>query len=330
MYEYSNPLYEPRIHDFGDSYHEEDFKSDDQTESLLVRVKKIRRRYTNWFDYNEACALYDQYMNHLFDKYGGKDQFDLQCLLGKMYDYIPNYPELRKTKKNKYYRKNKVTREMVMSDEVDIQEDFIDRSFDKDECTPDKVVVKVKNDDKAEEVYTGAVGKFGGISVSQISQELDLLDNWFRTRRERIERIKGNKKKKREKIKKLNRRAMKMSLNYRSLTDRINLYDKAKRDKFLGIGPKSHQLIEYKGTVYSSASLEELEVIDSLKSIGVNLNKINLKKLKVIKGKKKKKKDKKRRKKEDKFINEFTGGEYDDFERYQEEMMELTGSRRFD
>ena len=41
MYEYKNPMYEPRIHDFGDSYHLPDVKTDDETESLLVRVKKI-------------------------------------------------------------------------------------------------------------------------------------------------------------------------------------------------------------------------------------------------------------------------------------------------
>ena len=62
MYEYSNPIYEPRIHDFGDSYHEPDIKTDSETESLLYRVKKIRRKYTNWFDYTEACSLYDSYM----------------------------------------------------------------------------------------------------------------------------------------------------------------------------------------------------------------------------------------------------------------------------
>ena len=60
MYEYKNPMYEPRIHDFGDSYHLPDVKTDDETESLLVRVKKIRRRYTNWFDYTDACRLYDR------------------------------------------------------------------------------------------------------------------------------------------------------------------------------------------------------------------------------------------------------------------------------
>ena len=121
-----------------------------------------------------------------------------------------------------------------------------------------------------------------------------------------------------------------MSLNYRSLTDRIALYDKAERDHFLGIEPKSHQVVSYKGTICSSSSLEELEVIDSLKSIGVNLSKINLKKLKVIRKKKGKKHKKKNKKKEDRFINEFTSGDYDDFEQFQEEMLQLTGSRRFE
>ena len=330
MYEYKNPMYEPRIHDFGDSYHLPDVKTDDETESLLVRVKKIRRRYTNWFDYTDACRLYDEYMNHLFDKYGGKDQFDLQCLLNKMYDYIPNFPELRKTKKNKYYRKNKITREMISYDETEFKEDFLDPQFNKDiMCDPNEVDIFVKNNKTIGDIYNGSTGKYGNIDTKEIATELDLLDDWFRTRRERIEKIKGNKKKKRNKLRKLNRRAMRMSLNYRSLTDRIALYDKAERDHFLGIEPKSHQVVSYKGTICSSSSLEELEVIDSLKSIGVNLSKINLKKLKVIRKKKGKKHKKKNKKKEDRFINEFTSGDYDDFEQFQEEMLQLTGSRRF-
>ena len=332
MYEYSNPIYEPRIHDFGDSYHMPDVKTDEETESLLYRVKKIKRKYTNWFDYTDACKLYDDYMNHLFDKYGGRDQFDLQCLLGKMYDYIPNYPELRKTRKNKYYRKNKTTKDMVEYDDIEISEDFLDLDYDKDKlvCEPDDVKIKIKNDKVVGDIYN-SMSKFGNIDTQSIVNDLNLIDDWFRNRRERIERIKGNKKKKRNKLRKLNRTALRMSLNYRSLTDRINLYDKERRDKFLGIEPKSHQVVYYKGTMCSTANLEELEVIDDLKKIGVNLNKLDLKKLKVIRlsKKDKKKKKKKNKRKEDKFINEFTSGEYDDFEEYQNEMLQLTGSRRF-
>lgn len=331
VYEYSNPIYEPRIHDFGDSYHMPDVITDEETESLLYRVKKIKRKYTNWFDYTEACKLYDDYMTHLFDKYGGKDQFDLQCLLGRMNDYIPNYPELRKTRKNKYYRKNRITKDMVEFDEVEIDNSFLDPEFEEDTCSENDVKIKIKNDKIVNDIYND-LSRFGNINTDSIVHDLNLIDDWFRNKRERIERIKGNKKKKRNKLRKLNRTAMRMSLNYRSLTDRINLYDKERRDKFLGIEPKSYQVIQYKGTMCSTANLEELEVIDDLKRIGVNLNKLDLKKLKVIRlsKKAKKKKKKKNKRKEDKFIDRFTSGEFDDFEEYQEEMLKLTGSRRFD
>ena len=79
-------------------------------EICLSQVKKIRRRYTNWFDYVDACNLYDLYMNEIFDKYGGKDNFKLAMLLGQVREYLPNYPELRKTKKNRYYAKRRMSR----------------------------------------------------------------------------------------------------------------------------------------------------------------------------------------------------------------------------
>ena len=109
MYEYKNPSFIPRIHDFGDDYHLPDVDEDNGA-LPMVQVKKIRRRYQNWFDYLDACNLYDEYVTQLKNKYGGDTQFKLAMLMGQVREYIPNYPQLKKNRRNRYYYKNRIPR----------------------------------------------------------------------------------------------------------------------------------------------------------------------------------------------------------------------------
>jgi hypothetical protein len=96
MNEYVNQIYRPRIHDFGDEYHLHDVDTDDGLP--MTKVKKIRRKYQNWFDYVDAVNLYDEYLDNLCAKYGGENKFKLAMLLGQVHEYLPNYPTLKKSK----------------------------------------------------------------------------------------------------------------------------------------------------------------------------------------------------------------------------------------
>ena len=84
--------------------------------------------------------------------------------------------------------------------------------------------------------------------------------------------------------------------------------------------------------------MEQIELRNHLKAIGVRTGKLTKAQTKIIRGtskkdlKKAKKSKKKLNKLEDKFIKDFTNQEYDDFETFEEEVINChgDGDRRFD
>lgn len=323
MYSYTNPMYEPRIQDFGDDYHLPD-QDESIGQSILAQVKKIRRRYNNWFDYQDACKLYDDYMESLFDKYGGKKRFKLAMLLGQVKEYLPNYPELRKNKRNRFDAKMRITREMKESEPVFIEEQLVK---DVEELP---ATVSIKDSRKITEIFNSSGSKLP-YELDSICKELDSLDAWYTYRRERINNLKGKSKKKKKLLNRLNKKQLRLSMNYRSLNDMMALYNKRKKEKFMGINQDVYS-VTYKGRMVASSEIEKGETIDKLKAIGVKFRNISKGKTKVIRKSKKKRKklEKKNRKKNDEFIQRFTSDEYNDYMKFEEDMLELTGSRRFD
>jgi hypothetical protein len=330
MNEYINPIYRPRLHDFGDDYHLPDVETD---ESLpMTKVKKIRRKYQNWFDYLDAVNLYDEYIDSLYAKYGGESKFRLAMLLGEVHEYIPNYPHIKKTRKNKYYRKNRIPRiiqEPIHFDPIPVEEIA--------NLPHAKVKVRLVNDRKIDSLYDG----YGNIEASLESTigSISMLERYWVANNERIARMKGSKKKKQRLKRALERKTLKISLNYRSITDMIAMYDKEKRDKFFCNNKSSGNLVYYKGTYVPTDDEDHLSIVESLRSIGVVFSKLTKSRTKLIrekierkmsKGKKRRKLDKKNRKKEDKFAREMSHGMFDDYVSFENEMRNMTGSRRFD
>lgn len=331
MNEYTNPDFEPRLNLFNDDYHLPD---DDYFDSdYMSRVKKIRRRYRNYFDYLDAVQLYNEYMDSLAEKYGGKRNLKLQLMLNKVHEYLPNFPELRKIRKFKYARKNKLTREDVAEKNIHF-ENFEPVEIDMNaKC---KVVVDNRSDFDSDMMVNG--GRVNDEVIKRIAAELDFIDNYYHKERIKIERMKGGSKKKAKLRNSLNRKALRMSTNYRSLTDKIREYDKRKKDLWMGIVPETGDMINYKGTMFTLAEAEEHNALDMMKNFGVVFGHLSKRQTKLIRpGAAKKKKDKKLKKKlkkrnkiEGEFLQGITRGEYDDMEEFAADMESLTGSRRWD
>lgn len=89
------------VQDFGDDYHH----SKDHQEELLKKARSILSLYYNPNDYNEANEIYEEYMDELIAKYGGKKRFKLLKQAKRIYDFIPNKPKLKMTESTKLYLK---------------------------------------------------------------------------------------------------------------------------------------------------------------------------------------------------------------------------------
>jgi len=331
MNEYSNQLYEPKIHDFGDDYHLPDVDLGDD-DIPMTKVKKIRRKYQNWFDYLDAVNLYDEYVTNLKEKYGGEAKFKLAMLLGQVREYLPNYPKLRKSKRNRYYRKNKIPRierEEVQFDPIPIEEI--------DKLPHSRVKVKLVGGRKIDSLYDGYRSLQS--SLESTLNEFDMIQAYWVRNNERIRKLKGSKKRKRQLKRELNRKTLKISLQYRSISDILALDEKRKRDKFFNRDKYEDHTIYYKGGWVTAGDQEHLDIVEKLKSIGVVFSKITKSQTKLIKKriskkygskKKRRKLEKKNRKLDDKFIQDISGGMFNDYAQFETDMKELTGSRRFD
>lgn len=90
-------LFEPKIHDFGDSYHMTDAE---RFGGASDAVKKLRRKYRHYSDYVMAFGIFMDYLKELVQKYGGKRQFLFNYKLGLVTEYIPPVPTFRETEEN--------------------------------------------------------------------------------------------------------------------------------------------------------------------------------------------------------------------------------------
>ena len=335
MNTYVNQAYVPSIHDFGDDYHLPDVEIESESISM-ARVKKIRRKYQNWFDYIEAVDLYDEYVTALKDKYGGDAGFRIAKLLGKVREYIPNYPQLRKTRRNRYYRKNRIPK--IEREEVEFEKTPIEELNN----LPDsKVSVKLRGAKKVDGLYAG--GGASASSIAQITEEMEILQVYWMRHKQRIDSLKASGKKKRRLKRDLNRKTLRMSLQYRSISDILAMDEKRRRDKFFDTGEKTQNSIYYKGTYVSSAEQEQLDLVARLSNLGVVFSKLTRANTKLIHKKitrnlnkkskserKREKRMKKLRKKEDKYVRKFSHDQFRDWGELEDEMINMTGTRTFD
>lgn len=330
MNQYSNPLYVPKVHDFGDDYHTPDIEEIGSSDRM-IKVKKIRRKYQSWFDYLDAVNLYDEYVTELKQKYGGETQFKIAMLLGQVREYLPNYPTLRKNKRNRYYRKNRIPfidRQPIEFEQVPLEETI---------NLPDaKVSVHIRDAKKIDMLFDDRA--IAAATIAQISNEMEMLGIYFTRTTERIEKARGKKKARLKRA--LDRKTLRISLNYRSISDVIALKDKIKEDKFFDRESSNGHLTYYKGAMVKVGEEEQLDLLTHLKNIGVVFSKLTKSSTKLIrsklhrkskKGSKKSKKlSKKNRKKERRFVEEFSHSQFHNYKEFETAMVNMTGSRRFD
>lgn len=113
-------LFNPLFNDFGDDYYKKSMANDDLTTS----VKKLRRRYSNFFDYMDALEIYNEYMDSLIEKYGGMKVIKNSLKVDAMPDPVPAKPKLKNNRKNRQFLRSGIvpSRQInvnpIMDDEI--------------------------------------------------------------------------------------------------------------------------------------------------------------------------------------------------------------------
>jgi hypothetical protein len=89
-------LFNPLFNDFNDNYlqHIVEDKS-------IIEIQKIRRKYRDYFDFNNALILYNKYMGELIEKYGSKSIVRNSVKYGLLTEYMPPKPKLKLNSSNK-------------------------------------------------------------------------------------------------------------------------------------------------------------------------------------------------------------------------------------
>ena len=72
-------------------------------------------------DYVEAKLIYNEYMEKLYDKYGGEELFRLYEKAGSVEEFVPCEPKIKPTKLNKEFKK----RGIIISPRSKDKENFV-------------------------------------------------------------------------------------------------------------------------------------------------------------------------------------------------------------
>jgi hypothetical protein len=86
------------VQDFGDNYHR---MANEPTSELEAKARNIKRRYKDLDDFYNAEYVYYTYMNQLYEKYNGKNYFNMKLDANLIKDFIPNKPRLKANRLNK-------------------------------------------------------------------------------------------------------------------------------------------------------------------------------------------------------------------------------------
>lgn len=168
------------VNDFNDDYHIEV----DQDDELYQRVRMIRRRYKETYDWQVAMNLASLYFERLFVKYGGKKRFIRLFNSGLIRDYIPPHPKMKYHKRSmkmvddgimitkRRYNNIDIDLLMVLDDNMDAKVDTIVYADSED---PDR--------ERANKLI--ANGKVSGVGRKNVSgMTVEAFENLFLARRE--------------------------------------------------------------------------------------------------------------------------------------------------
>lgn len=129
-------LFSPIFNDFDDGYYEKSFAMDETT----AMIKRLRRRYNNFYEWCDAMDVYHEYVNLLVEKYGSMSIIKNSIKMGTLDETLPGKPKLKSTKRNKQFLRSGVIPSRELIDPLTpqemrslIQETFPDKTGDFDE-----------------------------------------------------------------------------------------------------------------------------------------------------------------------------------------------------
>jgi hypothetical protein len=118
---FPNFLFNPLFNDFDDDYYKKSMANDE----LITSVKKLRRRYTNFFDYMEALEIYNEYMDKLVEKYGGMKVIKNALKVDAMPDPVPAKPRLKDNRKNRQFLRSGIVPSRQITDNPISEEEIL-------------------------------------------------------------------------------------------------------------------------------------------------------------------------------------------------------------
>jgi hypothetical protein len=312
MYTYNDHGFDSKVNDFGDDYHKPDIEASITDSESLRRVKSLKRRYRDFGEYCDAVIVFEDYMEELVYRYGGKKRFKNLMLMGMVKEYIPVVPQLKKTKFNKRYIDGGASREFV---DHELARNMSSPIADEDVKIVD-VVVGTKNHKNKAKLFEDKI-TFGGGIKEKLSADIETIEKYYRQKTSHPTRLSKKAMKRRLKQQKA------FDDDYITLDERFKeYYRKVDNEEYDDYDPKA--IIYYKGSAISASEAEELEVYDFLRGLGFNMGKkaLGKKSRKIIrrnerKEKKAKKKNKKEVKLRKKYMSQFGNGEYKTFEDFE-------------
>ena len=323
-------LMEVYVLDYGDNYHRGD---NAPTTEFEKEVRKIKARYRDINKYYYAMSLYNEYMEYLAEKHGGKDLFKLKKKNGLIDDYVPPKPRIKNSKELKFLKKNKIvvsnTGRYLIDD--DRFYDYLEEMYDYGSNGAD-IVVKQYKDDIVEDIFLdGSPKKMRNIKSQSFKNDFEYLDNYFRNKN-------YNPKKSKKKNKKKNKNNNGVMISELMRADYDQYY--YGKDEYMEDSDTGYAV--YNNMMLSTGTMKELDIYHKLNDLGWNSYKLMKKNsyskrvASVFKPPKKKKKKKSAYNKDyDGLLidimtdNGFDTDDMDSFAEFQKEMLNMTSANVF-
>lgn len=153
-------LWIPLFNEFNDS--EEFYQAIETDYEDMQLVLRLKRKYRDFYKWQEAMMIYDQYMDYLADKYGSisvvKNSLEEGYYLD---DFVPPKPKLKRTWENKQIMKSGIlpARRVVQKMDYDNLKELSDKMFGEVVVNPEDHYLPESNDKKAIKRFAKAVNK---------------------------------------------------------------------------------------------------------------------------------------------------------------------------
>lgn len=328
-------VHESYIQSFNDNYHRADGDISIEEER---EVRGLKRRYPQYMDYVEAKLIYNEYMEKLYDKYGGEELFRLYEKAGSVEEFVPCEPKIKPTKLNKEFKK----RGIIISPRSKDKENFVDVN----DLNIDQIREITKTEaidlDERIDIYRYHEGK--SKQIDELMKESNDTKNRFAKRRDRamlesnsLDFIAEYFSEKQKFNEDSNKEDVDTNVTLQDLLD----------DNFVteeDLQNDNNEMIWYNGQMMRKEVVQENAVYRQLKDLGWDGTKIFKKNMKgnthgiaydlLKKQDKRDKKEKKKNKKKNKAKDDFMStlifdNSYDSFADFQDDMLNMTAENIF-